>query len=152
MKSAGGELCYWSQNSEQGLTELKNYSNAKATLKNQLKFFSSYFHKSYFYPFLYFVGVLTFIAIFTGQLIWKCSKAYQTHFNILSSYAYCQAQPNWLTKAANWTGWFYYHNLHYPTGRQAGRPEKYFLAKIELGHQIQSCFPRWVNIKNVFKP
>ena len=26
--------------------------------------------------------------------------------------------------------------------RQAGRPEKYFLAKIELGHQIQSCFPQ----------
>ena len=36
--------------------------------------------------------------------------------------------------------------------RQPARPEKYFLAKIELGHQIQSCFPQWVNIKNVFKP
>ena len=26
--------------------------------------------------------------------------------------------------------------------RQAARPEKYFLAKIELGHQIQSCLPQ----------
>ena len=26
--------------------------------------------------------------------------------------------------------------------RQAGRPEKYVLAKIGLGHQIQSCFPQ----------
>ena len=26
------------------------------------------------------------------------------------------------------------------TTRQACRPDKYFLAKIELGHQIQSCF------------
>ena len=26
---------------------------------------------------------------------------------------YCQAQPNWLTKAANLAGWNYYHNIHH---------------------------------------
>ena len=35
--------------------------------------------------------------------------------------AFYQAQPNWLTKAAHWADWSYYHNLHYPAGRQAGR-------------------------------
>ena len=62
--------------------------------------------------------------------------------------SYCQAQPNRLTKAANWAGWYYYHNP--PPG--TGRPDKYFLAKIELCRQIQSCFSQWVNFKNIFKP
>ena len=45
-----------------------------------------------------------------------------------SRYCYCQAQPNWLIKAANLAGWFYYHNLHYPTGRQAGRQARKVLS------------------------
>ena len=32
----------------------------------------------------------------------------------------CQAQPNWLTKAANWAGWYYYNNIHHPAQAQAG--------------------------------
>ena len=66
---------------------------------------------------------------------------------------FCQAQPNGLTKAVNWACWYYYHILHYPAGRhipiteryifqvgwQTGRLEKYFLAKIELGHLTQIC-------------
>ena len=57
----------------------------------------------------------------------------------------CQAQPYWLTKAANWAVGFYYL---ISTVRQAGRPEKYFLTKKDPGHQNQSCFSQGVNIEN----